>query len=217
MATLKYDRWEKDGDLLILHGESIGNRQTISFADTMRIEKVSQDSLILRKGQRVTRYAKADVIPAEKLVPAKKAMTVKGELVIGHEVRSFKAEGDTAACWVVDKSGDLIKKYDEVTGGTKNGTPVYVEMEGGVFAYSAGHLPVVKTEGGYLLNPLSADTIYKYSHEGICEPYIARTPGLASMDDPVYLQAGVETSDYIFLNTGMRSMGAGTVAVVPPL
>ncbi len=129
MATLKYDRWEKDGDLLILHGESIGNRQTISFADTMRIEKVSQDSLILRKGQRVTRYAKADVIPAEKLVPAKKAMTVKGELVIGHEVRSFKAEGDTAACWVVDKSGDLIKKYDEVTGGTKNGTPVYVEME----------------------------------------------------------------------------------------
>lgn len=97
--------------------------------------------------------------------------------------------------------GKLLKHFEVPIAGNVHNLMVYVEMEGGVFAYSAGHLPVVKTEGGYLLNPLSADTIYKYSHEGICEPYIARTPGLASMDDPVYLQAGVETSDYIFLNT----------------
>ena len=30
------------------------------------------------------------------LTPAKKLLSVKGELVIGHEVRSFKAEGDSA-------------------------------------------------------------------------------------------------------------------------
>ncbi len=37
-----------------------------------------------------------ETIPAAVLTPAKKLLSVKGELVIGHEVRSFKAEGDSA-------------------------------------------------------------------------------------------------------------------------
>lgn len=96
--------------------------------------------------------------------------------------------------------GKLLESFGVPIVGDMHDLMVYVDVEGGTFAYSADHLPVVKTEGGYLLNPLSADTIYKYSAAGLCEPYLARTPGLASMSDPVYLQAGVETSDYFFLN-----------------
>lgn len=34
METLKYHGWEEHGNKLILNGESIGNGQTILFADT---------------------------------------------------------------------------------------------------------------------------------------------------------------------------------------
>ena len=43
-------------------------------------------------------------------------VTVRGHLTIAHEVRSFTAEGDSVEYWVVDKSGDLIPRYTEVTG-----------------------------------------------------------------------------------------------------
>ena len=43
-------------------------------------------------------------------------VTVRGRLTIAHEVRSFTAEGDSVEYWVVDKSGDLIPRYTEVTG-----------------------------------------------------------------------------------------------------
>lgn len=98
-----------------------------------------------------------------------------------------KADGKTLAEFAVPIVSDV---HDLV---------VSIETDEGVFAYSAMHLPVVKTGDGFLLNPLSADTIYKYSAEGSCRPYIARTPALSAMNDPVYLQAGVETSRYIFL------------------
>ena len=53
----------------------------------------------------------------------------KDDLVIGHEVRSFKAEGDSADYWIVDETGELMQKYDDMTKGVKNGKPVYVELE----------------------------------------------------------------------------------------
>ena len=31
--------------------------------------------------------------------------------------------------WIVDKTGELTQKYDNVTKGVKNGTPVYAELE----------------------------------------------------------------------------------------
>lgn len=66
MATLKYNAWEMmpcpDGcsapGMLILNGESIGNGQTIMFADTMNILKLDADSLVLSKGGYTVRYAK---------------------------------------------------------------------------------------------------------------------------------------------------------------
>ena len=68
-------------------------------------------------------------IPAAVLTPAKKLLSVRGELVVGHEVRSFKAEGDSADYWIVDETGELMQKYDDMTKGVKNGKPVYVELE----------------------------------------------------------------------------------------
>lgn len=54
MATLQYDSWKAEGDKLILNGRSIGNGQTITFSDTMRIEKLTPDSLILTSGNGYT-------------------------------------------------------------------------------------------------------------------------------------------------------------------
>lgn len=49
MATLQYKSWTQEDNRLILSGESIGNHQTISFSDTLKIFKLSKDSLILKK------------------------------------------------------------------------------------------------------------------------------------------------------------------------
>lgn len=135
MATLQYETWEKSGSRLILSGKSIGNHQAISFSDTLTIELLTADSMKLSKGSRVLAYARTDqlqsveTVPDAVLTPAKEVLTVKGELVIGHEVRSFTTEGDSVSYWVVDKTGELCPKYDEVTQGNKNGIPVYAELE----------------------------------------------------------------------------------------
>ena len=36
-----------------------------------------------------------------------------GRLVIGHEVRSFIAEGDTTSYWIIDDSGTLKEEYEK--------------------------------------------------------------------------------------------------------
>lgn len=138
MATLRYETWQQEGSLLILSGKSIGNHQIISFSDTLSIEKQTRDSLVLKKGQLVFRYAREDAkslgktvesIPAAVITPAKKTQTVKGRLSIGPEVRSFIPEGSDDAYWVIDETGELYQKYDKVTGGVKNGVPVYAELQ----------------------------------------------------------------------------------------
>ena len=59
----------------------------------------------------------------------KQKKQIKGQLIIGHEVRSFTAEGDSCSYWIIDQTKELIQKYDEITKGSKNGTPVYVELD----------------------------------------------------------------------------------------
>ena len=135
MATLQYETWEKKGDQLVLTGNSIGNRQTLLFSDTWTIEKLTSDSLIICQGDYVQRYARGnevktgDDVPASVLTPTKKSFVVKGQLIIGHEVRSFVPEGDSIDYWIYDDSDELYQKYDELTKGTKNGKPVSVELE----------------------------------------------------------------------------------------
>lgn len=81
MATLSYKAWQQEGAFLILSGKSVGNHQVLPFSDTLHIEKLTQDSLILKKGELILRYAKEDTIsqkklneniPASLIAPAKK-------------------------------------------------------------------------------------------------------------------------------------------------
>ena len=44
MATLLYDTWKQEGSSLILSGTSKGNHLTLSFSDTMKIERLTQDT-----------------------------------------------------------------------------------------------------------------------------------------------------------------------------
>lgn len=40
-------------------------------------------------------------------------VTCSGRLVMGHEAYSFTPDGDTLSYWVVDRSGELEKRYEE--------------------------------------------------------------------------------------------------------
>ena len=63
MHTLKYENWarNKDGSKIILTGESIGNGQTIIFRDSLIVQKLTRDSLVLRKGKINLRYSRLKV------------------------------------------------------------------------------------------------------------------------------------------------------------
>ena len=50
MATLQYEKWEQQGNKLILSGKSIGNGQSGDFTDILTIEKVTDNELVLKKG-----------------------------------------------------------------------------------------------------------------------------------------------------------------------
>lgn len=58
MATLQYESWEKKDNKLILSGKSVGNHQTISFSDTLMIEKLTKEELTLKKGSLTINYHK---------------------------------------------------------------------------------------------------------------------------------------------------------------
>lgn len=135
MATLLYQAWEQRGDRLILSGISVGNGQTMAFSDTLVIEKLTRDSLVLRQGMGRQAYVRSEsgvkhgVLPAANRLPDTDGRKVRGTLTISHEVRSLRLEGDTSEYWVVDKTGKLLQMYDSVTGGIKNGMPVDVELQ----------------------------------------------------------------------------------------
>lgn len=59
MATLVYKYWEQQGDELCLTVKSIGNGVEIEGIDTLKIEKLTTDSLVLNSNYGYTlRYAK---------------------------------------------------------------------------------------------------------------------------------------------------------------
>lgn len=59
MATLVYQSWDQNGDDLYLTVKSIGNGMTIEGVDTLKIEKLTADSLILESNYGYTlRYAR---------------------------------------------------------------------------------------------------------------------------------------------------------------
>lgn len=47
MSTLVWKSWQRIGNDLIMNGESIGNGMSFEFSDTLRIDRLNADSLIL--------------------------------------------------------------------------------------------------------------------------------------------------------------------------
>lgn len=117
MHTLLYHRWSVSGDELILAGESLGNGLTLDFEDTLKIVSISGDTLRLKRHQMEITYVREPYISGQEY-------TLEGELVIGHEVRSFTPKGCKEDYWIIDRSGTLEQMYDEAAGGVKSGKSV---------------------------------------------------------------------------------------------
>lgn len=60
MSTLVFRSWKQEDNALILGGESVGNGQTLVFSDTLRVERLTADSLVLSKGNWTTVYTRED-------------------------------------------------------------------------------------------------------------------------------------------------------------
>lgn len=59
MATLKYNTWKVLGyDSLVLTGTSIGNGGSYHFTDTLIIESLTDDSLHLKRGVMIEKFAR---------------------------------------------------------------------------------------------------------------------------------------------------------------
>ena len=59
MATLAFQQWNLENGELLLKSQSIGNGQTIEGTDTLRIDKLNADSLVLsRDGNVLWRLAR---------------------------------------------------------------------------------------------------------------------------------------------------------------
>lgn len=56
MATLQYEKWERKDNQLLFQGTSIGNGISLSFTDTMTIERLTSDSLILTRNKITCTY-----------------------------------------------------------------------------------------------------------------------------------------------------------------
>lgn len=110
MATLLYERWECNGNELFLTGKSVGNHQTVAFADTLKIEKVSADSLILMRGKTRIAYRKSIEECGFSASPGK---TLHGTVTFAPEVRIFRPDGMTTDYWIIDKSGYLQVRYED--------------------------------------------------------------------------------------------------------
>lgn len=86
MATLTYEAWAVEDGRLILSGESVGNRQTISFSDTFNIEKLTSDSLVLKKGRLKMEYGREKVPRNDNLAPCSRSLQIFKEGVRAESV-----------------------------------------------------------------------------------------------------------------------------------
>lgn len=72
----------------------------------------------------------APLIDEKSIEPYDIVKKVKGEMVLGHEVRSFTADGDSASYWLIDGTDQARLRYRDVLGaGAASYSPVNVELE----------------------------------------------------------------------------------------
>lgn len=73
---------------------------------------------------------KAEATVQETATVQDSVKTCKGRLVMGHEAYSFTPDGDTLSYWVVDRSGELQKRYEAaLPEGAEPYSPVSAELK----------------------------------------------------------------------------------------
>ena len=93
-----------------------------SHPDKAVFVEIGQDAPLFDENSIIFSGAKA--LSHNKELSKDELYTLKGTVVIGHEVRSFKPENRDDEYWLVDKTGALTDFYDKATQGQKNGNPV---------------------------------------------------------------------------------------------
>lgn len=131
MATLKYQRWQSaNNSRLILWGESIGNGQTIDFSDTLKIIRVTTDSLFLEStGGYRSRYFKVsdpDHVRHFEVIDSLKMRPELGELI----ERTFAGTLPAASCPGIEYTLLLYNQQNSGDGVYKL-TQRYLEAENG--------------------------------------------------------------------------------------
>lgn len=133
MATLLYQQWYVQGNELFLVAKSIGNKQIFVDTTAYTIRKLDSKELLLNRGDLVTKYKKVKNKPVQsqenKSSLDKKSETLKGQLIWGHEARTFKPCGSDKTFWVSDETGKLKEVYSELTNGKEPYSSIFVEIE----------------------------------------------------------------------------------------
>lgn len=110
------------------NGWGVGNSGMRYF----EIQSNHQDlALFVEIGQDAPLFDEESILITESQLPPRQTINskkVKGILTLAHETRSFKDESNQKEYWVIDQTGQLYAKYDSLTNGTKNGTPVEAEL-----------------------------------------------------------------------------------------
>ena len=90
----------------------------VKFKNSNHIYSFSPNNQMIKKGDYVMSLARPQSsIPATLIQPATPlSFTVNGRLIIGHEVRSFIADGDTAEYWIIDETDSLKPLYEKAVG-----------------------------------------------------------------------------------------------------
>jgi len=135
MATLLYQQWSVKDNQLFIVAKSVGNKQTYIDTIVYLIQKLNDSELIIKRGNLILEYKKvnknneANQNEEGTTLLEQKSKTLKGQLTLGHEVRTFKPCGSDKTFWVSDKTGKLIELYSKLTVGKKPYTPIFTEIE----------------------------------------------------------------------------------------
>ena len=111
--------------------QATGNRRLIQLVNNLSEQMYRYRFEYIKDFSQHERLVEEHKVIYEPIQPAiSTTFTVKGKLVIGHEVRSFIAEGDTTSYWIIDDSGTLKEEYEKTIGNNpKPYTPVYAELK----------------------------------------------------------------------------------------
>lgn len=135
MTTLLYQQWYLKDNKLLLVAKSVGNKQSFIDTITYSIQKSNNSELNLKRGDLILNYKKVnkndESIQSEdnKISLGQKSKILKGQLILGHEARTFKPCGSDKTFWVLDKTGKLKELYTELTKHKKPYTPIFAEIE----------------------------------------------------------------------------------------